>query len=581
MKYSLRIEKPHEQLIHISISCPVSPGRQHFKLPAWRPGRYETQNFARFILDESAEMDDGTSLQVEKTSIHNWMVETSTKGTLIFSYKMYANMTDAGGTYLDEDRLLVNGINLFMYKEDLMDSPCELSLELPSNWMLGGGFMEEGRQQSFSDYHQLVDTPFLAGKELFHHEFPVMEIPTHIWFQGDCHPDFNKLEQDIRAYSEAQIQMFGDFPVDQYHYLFVSWPFAYRHGVEHFNSTVIAMGPGHRLMQGRYYESLLEISSHELFHTWNVKYIRPTDMAPYDYSQPNYSKLHYITEGVTTYYGDLMLWKGGVWNENRWLKSINGEIQSHYLTGAMDHISLEEASIQSWTNGYKGEAVPNRKISFYTKGYLVAMLLDYTIRKSSMDAHSLDDVMKQMYISIGKEGKSYSKEDFKGITEHYAGVSLDKFWSKYISGTESLAPALQEMGRYMGITLLEVSPVDPVWNWWGMQVKKEDNQWIVDRLYEDSPARHAGLHIGDEIIAIGGRKLGNDLSEWLTYLEGSFRTEVHYFHKGKIKTAQLPLSSEGRYKVPQFVLIGNPSEEQRQHMQSWKSVKAGSKLNLG
>lgn len=572
MKYILRTNKAHEQFLEVQIECQVSPGLCRFSLPAWRPGRYETQNFPRMITDESATLN-GQALKVEKSSIHGWDIEVAEEGSLRFSYRMFATMKDAGGTYLDEDRLMVNGINLFMYREEELEKPCELQLELPSGWKLGGGFAEAGHHHCFADYHQLVDTPFLAGKELFHHQFVVRDIPTHLWFQGDCHPNFTKLEEDIRAYSEVQLDLFGDFPVDQYHYLFVAWPFTYRHGVEHFNSTVIAMGPGHRLMEGRFYESLLEISSHELFHTWNVKNIRPKDMAPYDYSQPNYSKLHYVTEGVTTYYGDLMLWKGGVWNDERWIKSINGELQSHYTTGAQNHISLEEASFQSWTNGYRTESAPNRKISFYTKGYLVSMLLDLLIRKNSKDEYSLDEVMRRMYAFIGKKGKSYGKEDYKQIAEDLAGQSLDQFWADYISGTKDLAEGLRELGAYMGMTMLELPPPDPAWNWWGMQVSKEDGKWLVERLYEESPARQAGLHLGDEIVAIAGRKVDKDLTEWLRYFSDQFRVELHYFHKGRLKSATLPTSSALNYRIPQFVLMGNPSSEQLAHRKAWKSVR--------
>lgn len=579
MKYTLRINKAHEQFLEVLIESPVSPGVVQFHLPAWRPGRYETQNFPRFITDVSAEME-GSTLSVWKSSIHTWEVEVLSGGILQLRYRMFANMKDAGGTYLDEDRLLVNGINLFMYQKEKIDTACELNLELPSGWKLGGGFAEEGMRHHFKDYHHLVDTPFLAGKELVHHLFKVRDIPTHLWFQGDCHPDFTKLEADIRAYSEAQLELFGSFPVEDYHYLFVSWPFPYRHGVEHVNSTVIVMGPGHRLMHGRYYESLIEISSHELFHTWNVKNIRPKDMAPYDYSQPNYSRLHYITEGVTTYYGDLMLWKGGVWNDERWVKSINGELQSHYSTGGQDYVSVEEASFQSWTNGYKSDSAPNRKISFYTKGYLVAMLLDLRIRKNSGDIHSLDEVMRRMYEYVGKLGKSYKKEDFKEIAEDLAGQSLDQFWEEYVSGTEDLTPALRELGDYMGMTLLELPPPDPAWSWWGMQVKKEDGKWLVDKLYEESPARQAGLHLGDELVAIAGRKIDRDLTEWLRYFNENFRVELHYFHHGKLKSATLPISANWLYKVPQFVLIGNPSLVQKSHMESWKAVTTAKSVNI-
>ncbi|MEO0899221.1 MAG: PDZ domain-containing protein [Bacteroidota bacterium] len=572
MKYTLHFQKAYQQIIDVHIESQVEKGEVSFHLPAWRPGRYETQNFATFVFDASAKMEDGTEVPVSKTSIHTWQVDAPVDGKLHFTYSFFANLKDAGGTYFDEERILVNGITLLMYRKENMEDSCEMLLDLPSGWKLGGGFHSEGHHHCFANFHELVDTPFLASKDLFHHEFVVSDIPTHLWFMGDCTPDFQRLEKDIVAYSEAQMKMFGEFPVDQYHYLFVAWPFAYRHGVEHVNSTVIVMGPGFKLMEGRYYDSLLEISSHELFHTWNVKQIRPEEMYPYDYSGPNYSRLHYVTEGVTTYYGDLMLWKGNVWGIDKWIRSVNGELQGHYYSGAQDFISLEEASIQSWTNGYKGDTAPNRKISFYTKGYLIAMLLDMEIREASDDAHNMDELMYRMYHEVAKAGRGYTADDFKSLSEELAGKSLDEFWDKYISGTADLIPALKSLGDRVGMALVEMPPPEPVRCWWGMAVKKEDGAWVIDKLYENSPATKAGMHIGDEIIAIGGRKIVGNINEWLIYLKESFMVEVHYFHQGRVKTAQLPLASSPVFKVPQFVLSGNPTPEQIVNRRKWQSV---------
>ncbi len=572
MKYSLQFDKPHEQFVSISLELPLDPGKTILTLPAWRPGRYEGQNFARLISDESAQLKSGKPCTLKKISTHEWEIETEAEDKLEFSYRFFANLKDAGGTYLDEDRLLFNGITCLMYDKNRINEACELLIQLPSGWKMAGAFQGEGLHHCFSDYHQLIDTPFMAGREIFHHSFMVRHVPTHLWFLGECHPDLERMESEIRAYSEAQFDLFGSFPVDQYHYFYMAWPFAYRHGVEHFNSTVIVMGPGHKLMQSPYYDSLLEISSHELFHTWNVKLIRPIDMLPYDYSRPNYSRLHYITEGVTTYYGDLMLWKGGVWNLDRWIKSINGELQSHYATGAQDHISLEKASFQSWTNGYRVETVPNRKISFYTKGYLIAMLLDVLIRRRSKDKYSLDDLMRQMYQEFGMKNRGYEGEDFKKIAESLAGESMDDFWAKYIAGSADLLPQLKELGAYMGMTVVEMPPPDPLWNWWGMKLKKDNGRWLVEKLYESSPGRQAGLHIGDELVAIAGKKVDEDINHWLMYLKEQVRVDLHFFHHQKLKSVQLPLDTQPVFRIPQFVLRGKLNKDERQHLENWQRI---------
>ncbi|RMG62790.1 MAG: M61 family peptidase, partial [Bacteroidetes bacterium] len=393
MTYTLTFARAAEQLIDVQLEAELPGGPSTFRLPHWRPGRYELQHYARNLGDLRAETLDGTPLSLTQLATHAWEITLPEAASIRLCYVYYATQPDAGGSWFDHDQIYVNGINLFLYRQETIEAPCNLRLQLPAGYQVGGGLPGPGPEYAFADFHQLVDTPFFASPDLIHHQFVAAGIPTHLWFMGACQPDLPRIEADICAYTEAQVQLFGTFPVADYHYLYLMLPHRFRHGVEHHNSTVITMGPGYRLMEPAFYRSFLEISSHELFHTWNVKALRPADMWPYDYRQENYSRLHYITEGITTYYGDLMLWKAGLWTLDEWLTSINGELQRHYKMGGHDRISLEEASFRSWTNGYSAEGIPNRRISFYTKGYLVALLLDLRLRLLTEHVTSLDQVM--------------------------------------------------------------------------------------------------------------------------------------------------------------------------------------------
>ncbi|MEL6132214.1 MAG: PDZ domain-containing protein [Bacteroidota bacterium] len=579
MKYQLRFD-PTKQVIHIHITTSLSKGSTQFQLPKWRPGRYELQNFARLVFDLAAQTSSGDAIPLRQVDSHTWEVQTDQPQEVHLSYQFFANLHDAGGTYLDRDHLLFNGITCLMYRPDRIDQPCKMELELPSGWPLGAGLGLQEGPYTFDDYHQLVDTPFLAGPSLQHHTFEAGGIDTHVWFLGTCRPDFGRITKDIQAYTEAQVSLFGDCPVDEYHYLFVLWPFPYRHGVEHYNSTVIVMGPGINLMQEKFYESFLEISSHELFHTWNVKYIRPADMLPYAYDRENYSELHYITEGITTYYGDLMLWRGRVWNIDRWVTSINQELQSHYMTGGQDHISLSQASFQSWTHGYRQKTAPNRKISFYTKGYLVAMILDQQIRAQTADTHSLDDVMFHLYQKLAKEGIGYTEARFREILKEVTGDDQADFFAHFIHGTTSLKKALKTMATYYGLLMIEVPPADPAISWWGMKTQVVEGKLMVEHVYDDSPAMRAGLAKGDELIALNGHQLGLRLDSWMEHLSDTFRAELHFFHQGKLQTAQLPLQGKSTFLIPQLVIQAQCSEQQQRHRQNWQAVGGAKKTTF-
>jgi predicted metalloprotease with PDZ domain len=580
MHYRLQFLAPYEQWIDVEIDAKLETGTSVFRLPFWRPGRYEQQAYARLITDLEAETPSGKKLPLLKVDSHSWQVELAEAGPIRLRYRFYANQTDAGSSFADDQGIYVNGINLFLFQPGKEDSPCTLELDLPAKYEIAGGLPASvAGVYQFADFHQLVDTPFFAGPDLIHHTFDLAGIPTHLWFQGYCRPDLERMEHDFRAYSQAQLELYGEFPVSEYHYLFLMLPNQYRHGVEHHNSTVISMGPGYRLMEPNFYKSFLEISSHELFHTWNVKALRPEDMFPYDYSQANYSRLHYVTEGVTTYYGDLMLWKGKVWSLDQWIHSINGELRTHYAKGGKDFISLEDASFDSWVNGYHNDGAPNRKISFYTKGYLVAMLLDFTIRKSSEQQYSLDDLMYRMYQQVAKQGRGYTREDFQGIAEELCGHSLADFFAQYISGLAPLDPILKELGEYVGLQMAQMSPPMAAVARWGIQFRAaEGGACLVENIFPDSPAFARGLSIGDEVISVNHRKLSGNADELFAHFGPEGPLTLHLFHQGELREIQLPARPGYRFHIPQFFVRGDQSPEQKRNLAAWQSVGGGRQL---
>jgi predicted metalloprotease with PDZ domain len=573
MRYTLSFLRPAEQLIDIRIDTEAPAGPVRFFLPLWRPGRYERQAYPRYVADFQAFLPDGSALPVSKISTHGWEIDLPADGAFTLTYAYFADQTDAGGSFFDPEHIYVNPINLALYREDQLDQPCDLRLELPDGYEVAG-LAGEAPVYALPDFHALVDNPFFAARDLLHHELDVAGIPVHLWFLGHGKPDLLRLAADVKAYSLAQLELFGHFPQAEYHYLYFLLPHRFRHGVEHPSSTVITLGPGHRLHEPALYGSLLEISSHEFFHTWNVKALRPADMLPYDYGQENYSRLHYVTEGVTTYYGDLMLWKSGVWGLDRWVESINGELQTHYRMGGKDFVSLEEASFDSWVNGYQREGFPNRRISFYTKGYLAALLTDWQIRQASGDDRSLDEVMRLLYHRFGREGKGYTGTDYQELAQEVAGVDLGEFFAMVLTGTDSLDPLLRQMGQYFGLILGHFPWPSPVEHRWGMLGSAQAGGGIrIDALRPDSPLIEGGLSVGDELLAINGHRLEGNLDEWLSHLQDEPRVLVHYFHFGRMKQAELPLGQTVSAVVPQFVLQGNPSPEQEARRSAWQAIR--------
>ncbi|TAE47953.1 MAG: M61 family peptidase [Bacteroidetes bacterium] len=573
MNYTLRFTRPAEHLAEVKCETEAVAGQTlTFHLARWRPGRYERQHYDRNLADLKAWVND-EPLPCTQTSTHSWELTPAISGTLHMSWVFYADQPDAGGSYIDAQSIYLNPINLLLYQPGQEHLPCALTLELPPGYETGGALPGSGPKYLFEDLHHLFDTPFFAGNALQQHLFRVQDLDVYLWFSGECKPSWSLLEADIRAYTQTQLDLFGSFPGSEFHYLFLILPYAYRHGVEHQYSTVIALGPGIRLDSPKAYTSLLEIASHEFFHCWNVKSLRPADLLPYSYDKEVYSRLHYVTEGVTTYYGDLMLWKSRIWNVDQWLGSLNGELLAHYDMGGKDFISLEESSFQSWTNGYQKTGIPNRRISFYTKGYLAALIADIEIRKATGNAASLDDVMRHVYHSVVGAGRGYTREDYQQALEQVSGISFEAYFNDYISGTASLEPALRKVADYMGFALGHFPPADPAAAWWGLSVSDAGAAVKVENILPDSPAQEAGLSKGDIIIAVNGLQVEHNFAHLLRYFEHENGIELHVFRMSKLYALHISPIEQRSFTVPQFVRLSHLSPAQEQNLSAWQSLK--------
>lgn len=574
MRYHLSFQSASRQVIDVSLTCEIPAEGLSLRLSAWRPGRYSKQEFVKYISDFKVRTDLGDQALWSKTDSHTWKIEPAVGTTYIVSYSYYANQQDAGGTWFDDQYILFNGITALLYCPGQESLPCQLRLTLPDGWRLGGGLPSFDTIIPFSSFHHLVDTPFFASPDLWHHQELIDGMDTHLWIQGNHTLDVDRLLNEIRAYTPVQIQTFGDCPVEEYHYLYLFRALPYRHGVEHHNSTVIVMGPGRGMHLPAAHQSLLEISSHEFFHTWNVKAIRPADMYPYSYEGENYSRLHYITEGVTTYYGDLMLWKSGIWTWDQWVDSINGELSRHYGMGGKDHISLEMASFDSWINGYDTSGFPNRRISFYTKGSLVSLIADHLIRQFSEGERSLDDVMHAMYHQIAKHNRGYTSEDYRRLLSQFAGKSMADFHAKYIEGTQPLELMLEDIAMAAGLKLIHVPPPSDLCSKTGISWKLDPQKRVViDNIWPGSPAEAASIYLNDQILGMNGDRVTSNPDILMQTIKRGESVMLTVSHQGALREVSLQTSLTTIGSIPQFISLIDATSEQLTFREQWKRLR--------
>lgn len=441
----------------------VTTAEVDLQLPAWRPGRYELQNFAKNIqrftvLDKAAK-----PLPFRKITKDRWRVQTNGATELTAHYNYYGLLPgeaqlNAGSSFVNDTLLYINPVNLCVYADGRMNDPCTLVLDIPANWTVATGLTQQNtRSWTAADFYELVDCPVMAAPTLQHSTYTVRETLFHVWVQGSRRPDGElvfdpaRVVLDFERFTERQLALFGEFPESDYHFMAIVLPVAQYHGVEHRNSSMLVLGPN---TEGTgLYVDLLGVSSHELFHAWNIIRIRPVELLPYDFTRETYFETCFVAEGVTTYYGDLLLRQSGVIDDAAYLKELQVILKRHFANNGLAAQSLAESSWDLWLDGYE-KGVPDRKVSVYQKGAIAALILDLHIRRLTSHARSLDDVMRLMWVNFGKPFKGYTLADYRAATETVAGQPLDWYYDSCIFGNQPLNDLLNSYLSWVGLQLI-------------------------------------------------------------------------------------------------------------------------------
>lgn len=542
MRYTYSLKEPFERFacIELEINGPFEEGRLELMLPSWRPGRYELGNFAKNIRGFTPFDQMGKVLAFKKIRKDQWLVDCQGASKVTIRYEYYANQPDAGACFVDHEQLYINPVHSSFFVPGRTHEPCEVVLQVPADWQVATGLT---RVNAFTfraqDFHALVDSPFIASPNLQHGSYTLDGITFHIWFNGDCDPDWSRIIPDFEQFTKKQLEMMGGFPAQDFHFLVQMLPFAFYHGVEHLNSTVLALGPGHALMESGMYGELMGVASHELFHCWNVKTIRPAEMMPYDYTIENYAETGYVYEGVTTYYGDVILGRTGFFSLDQLLEELGKRLQRHMDNPGRFNHSVAASSFDTWLDGYV-LGVPGRKVSIYDEGSLIAWMLDFMIRSATDSNRSLDDVMRMMYDTFGKKGIGYTEADFKSVCEQVAGRDFDGFFNDVIHTSSTLLNLLQETISLAGLVIAEQPSPIPTENIFGLRLSGNK----VASTFPGSPAAMAGLVKDDEIVAVNGNRVEGDVQRLFAGSD-SCALEVSSF--GKLRTVNLEPDGKGWY----------------------------------
>lgn len=570
MKYRLSAPLPQSRYLRIT-AVKENPVEQPllFRVSSWRPGRYELGNFAKNIRGLSARGPKGEALPLQKVSKDCWQIAAAPEGSITLHYEYYSAQPDAGACWLDEELMYVNPVHCLLFDPASPDAAFEVELDIPQDWQIACGLPSEHRRIIATDLHQLLDSPFFAAKALHHRTYSVGDYQFHLWFHGFARPDWDRILHDFQAFTEVQLAMMQTFPVAAYHFLILLLPYRFYHGVEHTHSTVLALGPGYRLMHKELYTDLIGVASHELFHVWNVKTLRPVDFLTYDYSGENYSRLGWVYEGFTTYYGDLFLARSGFFTTAGFLSEINERLQRHADNYGKYFSSVAESSFDTWLDGYVPGA-PWRKTSIYDEGCLIALLLDLYIRRSSKGKSSLDDLFVQLYHDFAGRRLGYREQDIRRLAAAFSDEGVDGLLDQLIHGRTDYLPLLEELLPVVGCRLSVKPAALPQEALYGWRTVSEGGILRVSQVAPGSPAERAGLAKDDELVACNGWKADAHLSDLC--MASDDHCELTVFSQRKLKRLVLKKGTSRYFDTVSLLPPGQEDAAARTAFAAWTGL---------
>ena len=509
IRYTVSFSAPHTHYLEVSAAVPTG-GRRDVELmmAVWTPGSYLVREFSRNVEAVAARGADGRPMAVEKSAKNRWRVATGGGNTVTVSYRVYAHEMSVRTNWVEAGFALINGAPTFLTLADGVRRPHDVVIVPAAGWrrsMTGLPALPEGEHHYRApDYDTLVDSPILVGNPEVY-EFTVDGKPHYLVNDGEGGVfDGARAAKDLEAIVREQRRMWGPLPYDKY--LFLNVISEAGGGLEHLNSTVL-MTTRWATRTRRNYLAFLDLASHELFHAWNGKRLRPVELGPFDYENEVHTRGLWVVEGITDYYADLAVHRAGLSTREEYLDSLSDKIEELQTTPGREVQPVELASYDAWIKYYRpDENSGNTSVSYYTKGAVVAFLLDAKIRKATNGAKSLDDVMRAAYEKYSG-ARGYTPDEFRAVTQQVAATDLSAFWRTAIQGTGDLdfTEALDTFGLRF-----RPAPAGRARPWLGITTRNDAGRLLVAQVRRDGPAMGAGLNVDDEIVALDDYRVRAD-----------------------------------------------------------------------
>jgi predicted metalloprotease with PDZ domain len=513
IRYTLSFVAPHTHYAEVRAEIPTA-GRSEVELmmAVWTPGSYLIREYARHVENVAATGADGAALAVTKTAKNRWTVATGGAQIVVVTYRVYGREMSVRTNWIESGFALINGAPTYLTLADSHARLHEVTVTLPGTWTRAMTALPPlpGRPHSFraASYDMLVDSPILLGSPAVY-DFDIDGRKHWLINEGEAGVfDGARAARDFESIVHEHHRFWGTVPYSSY--ICLNLLTETGGGLEHADSAVL-MTSRWATRTRKAYLGWLELASHELFHVWNGKRLRPVALGPFDYEREAHTRSLWVVEGITDYYGDLLLHRAGLSTRDEFLASLSNKIEALQTTPGRAVHSIAGASFDAWIKHYRpDENSPNTSISYYIKGAVVAFLLDVNIRAASSGRRTLDDVKRASYERYaGKQG--YSDHEFRALVEEVAGARFGSFWSSALDGTDELdyADALAALGLRFKIAEPDRGKT-PRRATLGALMRIDGGRLIVSQVRRGTPAHEAGLNVDDEILAIDNFRVRPD-----------------------------------------------------------------------
>lgn len=546
MKTQIKVDltEPQKKYLRVSyVMTGVAKTGLVMTFPTWSPGSYLIREYSSQVEYLQAKTGRGHALTIKKINKCQWRIAPSPDGQVVLNYALYAGDLNVRAAYADHELVFFNTPAVFFHPEGHLSEPVNLKITTPKTWSLVLAKKDQAGVFKFNDFDELYDTPILAAQNMVIKTGRVRDTRYTFAFYGVYEKDLDKIVHDASLILGEQIKMFHSHPCTHYVFQILSLPGGYG-GLEHRASSTHIFD-GLKLNERKEYLKFLSLLSHEHFHLWNVKRIRPRALGPFDYTHENYTRELWIAEGITSYYDDHFVLRAGLCQPDEYLKIVSENLSRLLINKAARVNSLSESSFDAWIRFYRpNENTLNTTVSYYLKGGLIMMYLDWLIILATRGQKNLDHVMKELYHLYQKRPqKGITREEFFAVVERVSRRPFSGFVEKYIDGVASLNWA--QAFKSVGIHCTEKK--EDKKNYLGLILTKKGEKIIVQNVAEDSPAFHSILQPQDEVLALDDERLESEKN--LDRFLRRKSLKVLFSRRGKVSEVTISLSAKKQGEI--------------------------------